>query len=695
MTSSSVLRVVAIGAHQLLAVVDRLNSNLCLLLTWWERQGDLPTFSTDSASTIDIEGIASTAPMYNLSINEEQVLVNGWDANKIWDGTTLREAGADAAAAPTIAAGGGTGLTGTYTALYTYFDTARGYETSPATTAPSVVTLTNQSLAVTVVASSNTRFDKIRIYRTKTGVPGTFYLDQDVANASATIESTQADSALVAQVSYGNYRFPPSKFVSKSSNRVFLGGARPFREGTVTVTQDSTTVTFTEVPPPNLYTRNVEAPFYFQVRGGPRYGVTAISGTTVTLATAYKGATASGQSYSLYGLQNRVYYSDTSSTGLLKLESWNPSNYFNVGLRGNIPGRDFPDDMSGLYEYGNRVYVFMREGIWYFDPLLTQRKRTAAVTGTPAQNTICENKDGYLVYLGTDNQVYVFNGASSVLLSGKMLNQFAKRDRYNLNLMEYAWAEYDKKESLYVLRRPKATATLTAMSYVVDIYDDTTGRWTEAQEPAMTAGCRVRETTRYQMLAIDKLGLVQVTDNYEDSSTFGEDAFTPVTPTILTSVAGEISPGSNKKGKVAVVFTATAVKGAKYIVGTQSTSALVEDLGDAVTVAAGDSYFIGGWHAVNETGWMDLGDAESQKGLHSIEGTFIKGSSGFLFISWYLNESTVATGTVRINVANERSFRRGISGRGRQIKFKFEGVCESVGFGLRNLKLKVHEQGPV
>lgn len=696
MEANGVLRVVSIGAHQLLCVMDKLYGQLALGLWWWERPGSLPNFTTDTPSTSDYGAFASEAVVRKFGVEQEVIFCNGLDLNKIWDGRVLRDAGEDRAPAPTIAAGSGTTLTGSYSSVYTYYDSKRDFETSPTGSAPTVITLTAKSLAVTVVASTNPRFDKIRIYRNANGVPGTFKRDQTVANTSATIQSSIADTSLGSAVSYSNFRPPPCKYVVKTSTRIFWMGSRPWVTGTVNVTLDSATVTFSEEPPPNFYTRNAEWPFHFQIRGGPRYQVDSISGSTATLSTTYKEATTTLQSFVLTGPTTRVAFSDISTTGRVKIESWNPSNYFNVGVAGDAPGKDYQEEITGAREYGNSIYVWLKESIWKFDPLIREKKRTGAVMGTLSDKTLLTDRENNILYVGSDQQIYAFNGFSTVMVSGKMQNRFAKKSRYNLDLAEFAFAYSDAKEGFHAFHRPSSDATIGNMKYVVDVYDDLRGDWMERVPPRLMAVCEVRDITRRMLLGIDTLGLVHQIDNYEDSSTFGDDVFTPVTPTLFTSTAGEISPGANKQGKVAVVFTASVVRGSKLIVGTSSTSVATDDLATAFTVNAGDFYFVGGWHGAYETGWMDFGEPDLFKSLHYIEGTLIAGSRGFLFLTWFVDEgTTVGNNTFRVNMSTERYFKRPAPCRGRQIKFRLETASELVGLALRSLTLHVHTQGAV
>lgn len=135
------------------------------------------------------------------------------------DGTNLRNWGITSpAAAPTLGTTG-TGLTGSYKAVYTYIRKVGSNviaESNPSAE-PTAQVLANQNLTVAVVASSDAQVKHIRIYRTVAGGADYFY-DQEVANTTATITSSQADSALGAKVEEDNDTPPACGFVSEQSD---------------------------------------------------------------------------------------------------------------------------------------------------------------------------------------------------------------------------------------------------------------------------------------------------------------------------------------------------------------------------------------------------------------------------------------------------------------------------------------------
>ena len=106
---------------------------------------------------------------------------------------------------PLGAVGAGTGLTGDYSAVYTYIRRVSGvlvHESNPSPPSD-VVALSNQTLSLVVTASTDPQVTGIRIYRTLAG--GIVYLfDQEVANVTNTVVSSKIDAALGGAVSEDN-----------------------------------------------------------------------------------------------------------------------------------------------------------------------------------------------------------------------------------------------------------------------------------------------------------------------------------------------------------------------------------------------------------------------------------------------------------------------------------------------------------
>ena len=140
-------------------------------------------------------------------------------------GTTVRIWGIVApAAAPVIVAGAAGALTGDYKARYSYarvVGSSVAHESSLSPAPAAAVTLAAQQLSVPVIASADAQVTHIRVYRTLTG-GSQYFFDQQVANTTATIASSQADSALGTAGETDNAPPPVSAWVSEFQGHLFL-----------------------------------------------------------------------------------------------------------------------------------------------------------------------------------------------------------------------------------------------------------------------------------------------------------------------------------------------------------------------------------------------------------------------------------------------------------------------------------------
>jgi hypothetical protein len=140
------------------------------------------------------------------------------------DGTTVYLWGLTApVAAPVIAIGAAGSLSGDYSAVYTYarvVDGAVAHEGNP-TPSPAPITLTADVLSVPVIASTDAQVTHIRIYRTVAG-GSRYFFDQQVANTTATIASSQADDALGTEVETDNDPPPKAACAVEFQGHIFL-----------------------------------------------------------------------------------------------------------------------------------------------------------------------------------------------------------------------------------------------------------------------------------------------------------------------------------------------------------------------------------------------------------------------------------------------------------------------------------------
>ena len=181
-----------------------------------EQGGDRYSFAGTSINkneTALVSGLTNaqwSAILYNSynDTNQSLFALNGTDRKRITD-STVAEWGVAAPSAPTTAVGSLTGLTGTYNAKVTYCRKVGStvvYESNPSS-AGTARALTNQSLSVTWVASTDTQVTHVRVYRTLAN-GSTYYHDQDIAIGTLTVDTNTADSALGSEVETDHDRPP-------------------------------------------------------------------------------------------------------------------------------------------------------------------------------------------------------------------------------------------------------------------------------------------------------------------------------------------------------------------------------------------------------------------------------------------------------------------------------------------------------
>jgi len=151
--------------------------------------------------------------------------VNGEDDNFKLYNTTVYQVGIDPPdSKPTVGVGSGTGLTGTYQYKYTYKRDTEALEGNPSPVSDEV-TVSDEDVDVTVVASSDTQVDKIVIYRTLNldsgGDSTQFYKVDEVENSDQTYTDSASDNDVTTLVS-DNHTVPPkAKFVKLHNDRMF------------------------------------------------------------------------------------------------------------------------------------------------------------------------------------------------------------------------------------------------------------------------------------------------------------------------------------------------------------------------------------------------------------------------------------------------------------------------------------------
>lgn len=146
---------------------------------------------------------------------EQIFALNGTDRKRITSGAVNEWGIAAPSSAPSVSAGDGTGLTGTYSFKITYARLVSSTvvaESNPSD-ASSEVTVTDKDIDLTWTDSSDSQVTHVRVYRTIAG-GSTYFHDQDVATGTEAATSSQADSALGSEVATNHDRPPLGTLVA-------------------------------------------------------------------------------------------------------------------------------------------------------------------------------------------------------------------------------------------------------------------------------------------------------------------------------------------------------------------------------------------------------------------------------------------------------------------------------------------------
>lgn len=152
------------------------------------------------ATLAEDTGFTDTYTFDFLAYGDELFYGNGVDGNRIASIISSTPAFRNwgitkPSSAPTFAADSGTGISGTFTYVYTYVNTTSGHESS-ASDASSGHSVTNKTINLTgLVASADPQVDKINIYRTTDSGAYYYYLAQ-INNGTTTYADSIADTAL-------------------------------------------------------------------------------------------------------------------------------------------------------------------------------------------------------------------------------------------------------------------------------------------------------------------------------------------------------------------------------------------------------------------------------------------------------------------------------------------------------------------
>lgn len=157
------------------------------------------------------------------NVRDIVIFTNGTDNPVRYDGTNAYQLGIEApTSAPTVSSAGAGSLTGDYSYVYTYYDSATGVESNPSDA--DTITASSENVDVAFAASPNSRVDKVRIYRTTDGGATHLLLATVDDTSSPYTDSSSADGSVAAPST--NDEAPVARYAAYYAGYTFLAQDR-------------------------------------------------------------------------------------------------------------------------------------------------------------------------------------------------------------------------------------------------------------------------------------------------------------------------------------------------------------------------------------------------------------------------------------------------------------------------------------
>jgi hypothetical protein len=252
-----------------------------------------------------------------------------------------------------------TGRTGTYKCYYTYYNSLTRQESGPSAGVSQEVT--DENLTITPAASGSSDVDRIRFYIQKTSTEtdspewATAYLAGEAADAAAAFTLVDTDVTILSRAipldgTIGGTAVPSYRIFERHQNRLIMAADVSYDTGSVSVTNDSATVTGSGT----TWHVGMEGK-YFRVKGDSRrYLVQAVASTTsITLATSFQGTTNANAGYDIEVDPTRLVFSHV-------LRPWALRDH--MGQLMEIP---FAGRISGVKSYTNDAVLVFTEDDTY------------------------------------------------------------------------------------------------------------------------------------------------------------------------------------------------------------------------------------------------------------------------------------------------------------------------------------------
>jgi hypothetical protein len=196
-----------------------------------------------------------------------------------------------------------------------------------------------------------------------------------------------------------------------------------------------------------------------------------------------------GHLWCLYTKENNVIYP-------YRLRRTNVNTYGSVATDWSAGVSGYDDVITSDGDYGTalvglkaNIYIFKKNSIFRVIYLggtpLVEIKQMASI-GCESPNTIKKitlmNGDEFLIFLGTDNRIYIFDGynapqsVSELCMDNNDISPYSL-DKINKSRRMYACAENYNKKHWYVIWFPHTGASTNNLGYIIDYYSTPFSLW--------------------------------------------------------------------------------------------------------------------------------------------------------------------------------------------------------------------------
>jgi hypothetical protein len=547
------------------------------------------------------------------SAEQQMYMSNGYDSAYVWDGLAA-SAVLSGKAAPTStpalsASSSGSVDTGVHVVQYRYIDTSTGWPSNAAPEAQ-VSTAPNKSVNVQVVASADTRVDKIVLEMTLSG-GSTFFKVSEVDNTSGWYNIDVSDTTLAANTleydDTGHERPPVGRLQVYHRGYFFIAGKEEHAAGLAYCAATGTAITFTD----GDIRDSLSGDYFHRTDDAQAYEISTVDSTgdtgQITLAETYDGTFSSAPYRTYPANRNRVNVSKA-----LFPESHPTDSWLRV-LKGT------GDTLKALMPYSTALIFFGEYNMeileWDAEPTSTTDARLNPIPGgrgALTQEVLVEH-DG-VVYSMDRKGVFAWRGGAPQVISRPVQDVI---DSINFENPDRFHAHFDPINRQYVVFVTYGSESYPQTALVYNVDD---GTWaTHFYDRAITASTALPDGQGFERPFIGTtdgatwFGGIGYSDGIYPGTTMKGTVVTGATTTSANIAEGGLYVSGQKLAGVSTFWK----EGSEYsAITSNTTSGLTMSPAFTSAPTPGDTLFLGRIWAVHKSKQFRVGrPLEDQKGF--------------------------------------------------------------------------------